>query len=134
MKRILLKMIIVVAGACAMSACDQPKSGTQVAKDTNAAEQKAAEKVAKAEQTAADKETDAAKDVRKDREALTHEEAVQTQNVRETEADGSHKIALARCEALSGSAQKSCRDQADAAYEVAKAKAKLARAQADPKP
>jgi len=54
--------------------------------------------------------------------------------VAETQAEGAHKVALAQCEGLSGAAQKSCRDQADASYEVAEAKAKQARAASDPKP
>jgi hypothetical protein len=45
-----------------------------------------------------------------------------------TMAEGKHKVAVARCESLAGDAQKACRDEADAALELAKAKAKSSRA------
>jgi hypothetical protein len=41
-----------------------------------------------------------------------------------TEAEGKRAIALAQCEALSGAAQKACRDQANAEFDLAKATAK----------
>jgi hypothetical protein len=132
--RILLKLLMVVAAAFALSSCDHAKSAAQVATDTSAAEQKSAKETAEAERTAADKEANARNSVRKDEGELAHETAVQNQDIAEKEADGAHRVALARCEAMSGSAQQSCKDQADAQYEVAEAKAKLARAQSDPKP
>lgn len=42
--------------------------------------------------------------------------------------DGDHKIAIAKCEGLSGEVQKACVDQADAALNLAKANAEAARA------
>ena len=124
----------LVATACALCACNHAKDANQVAKDTSTAEQKSAERVSEAQQTAAEKEADARKDVRKDQQDLAHVTAVQNEKVADTEAEGAHRVALARCEAMSGDAQKSCRDQADADYEAAKAKARLARTQSDPKP
>lgn len=43
-------------------------------------------------------------------------------------ADGDHKIAIQKCDALEGREQKACKDQADADYDVAKADAKAIRA------
>jgi hypothetical protein len=43
-------------------------------------------------------------------------------------ADGDHKIALAKCEGVSGDAQKACIDKANAARDMAKAKAEAAKA------
>jgi len=40
-----------------------------------------------------------------------------------TEAKGRHEIAIQRCNGLAGDQQKACKDQADAAYELAKANA-----------
>ena len=134
MNSLLVRALIVVAAGCSVGACDHAKSRAQVAKDTSAAQQEASEQVSKAEQNAAAKEADAQKDLNKDRTDLAHENAVQEEKVAETQAEGQHKIALARCEALSGDPRKSCKDQADADYEIAKAKARLARAQTDPKP
>jgi len=41
-------------------------------------------------------------------------------------ADGNHKIALEKCNVLSGDAQSKCKDVADADYTAAKANAKAA--------
>jgi hypothetical protein len=43
------------------------------------------------------------------------------------QADGEHKVAIEQCLTLPLSAQQSCKDQADAAYEAAAATAKAAR-------
>jgi hypothetical protein len=59
---------------------------------------------------------------------------VQSQKVAETEAEGARNVALVACESLSGAAQKSCRDKAEADYHVAKARAEQLRASTDPKP
>ena len=49
-------------------------------------------------------------------------------NTMVTEAEGDNKVALAKCEALSGDAQSACKDQANAALDMAKAKAKALKA------
>jgi len=46
---------------------------------------------------------------------------------------GAHKIALAACERLGGAEQTSCRDEADADYQVAKARAEQQRVASDPR-
>jgi Na+-translocating ferredoxin:NAD+ oxidoreductase RnfG subunit len=134
MRTSIIALALVLAAAGSLTACNRAKTDAQVAQDTNAAQEKAADKVTKADQNAAEKEADARKDVRSEQRDYEHVAAVQNQKVAETEAEGAHKVALAQCEALSGTAQKSCRDQADANYEVAQAKAKQARAASDPKP
>ena len=69
MKKILISLACAVSIACALSACDRAKSGAQVAKDTNAAEQKAAENIDRSERDA------------------THVAAVQNQKMADTEAE-----------------------------------------------
>jgi len=126
--------VAAVIAACLLAGCNHAKTAAQVAKDTDAAEQKAVENVANAEQKADARVDAAATGVAKDQDDLAHVASVQDQKVANTAAEGMHKIALAQCESLNGVAQKSCRDQADADYELAKARAKLARAESDPKP
>lgn len=116
MNKTFLSVALALSAACALSACDRAKSGAQVARDTNAAEQKAVENIEKSERDA------------------THVAAVQNEKMADTEAEGARRVALAQCEALSGAAQKSCRDQADADYQLAKANAKRERTASDPKP
>jgi uncharacterized lipoprotein YajG len=133
-----MKIRYVTAAAllasCLLAGCDHAKTAAQVAKDTDAAEQKAVQNVANAEQKADARVDAAATGVAKDQNDLAHVASVQDQKVADTAAEGMHKIALAQCESLAGTAQKSCRDQADADYELAKARAKVARAESDPKP
>jgi hypothetical protein len=45
-----------------------------------------------------------------------------------TQAEGETKIALAKCQALEGDAQKTCKDDANAHLDAVKAKAKAAKA------
>ena len=124
----------VLLSTCLLAACNHAKTDAQVAKDTDAAEQRAAQNIARAEDKAVEKVADAGNNVASDQRDLQHVASVQDQKVADTAADGMHKVALAQCEALNGAAQKSCRDQADADYDLAKARAKLVRTQSDPKP
>jgi hypothetical protein len=127
-------LVVLLAGACALGACDRPKSAAQVEKDTASAEQSAAERDSKAEAKAAAKVADARADVRSEQRDLAHVNAVQAEDVAITEAEGARKVALARCGGLAGDAQASCKDQANADFEAAKANAGQLRANNDPKP
>ena len=136
MTRQLPILVMLLSLACALTACNGSKSAAEVAKDTSAAQQTAGDKVAAAQQQAADRIASARGEVREQREQrdLSHVDAVESQKVAETAASGERKVAFARCEALSGAPQKSCKDQADADYETAEAQAKKDRAASDPKP
>jgi hypothetical protein len=109
-----------------VAACNQAKSPDAVAKDVATAEQKASNEVAKSE-------NDASKDMTKDADkvgdkmvALNNTTVKDAYNITLAQADGNRKIALAKCDALSGDAQKNCKQQADADYDAAKAAAKAA--------
>jgi len=109
-----------------VAGCNNAKSPDTVAKDVAAAEQKASNEVA-------DSQKDASKDIGKaadkvdDKLAdLNNTVASNAYDVAVAKADGDKKIALAKCDALGGDAQKSCKQQADADYAAAKASAKAA--------
>jgi hypothetical protein len=129
-----LCLVMLLSVSCALTACNGSKSPVEVAKDASAAQQTAGEQVAAAQQRETERLASARGDVRDQQRDLSHVDAVESQKVAETAATGEHKVALARCEALSGSAQQSCKDQADADYAAAEAKAKQDRAASDPKP
>ena len=131
-RTVALAMIVVAAGV--LAACDNSKSAAQVARDTAAAEQAAVDNAAKVQQKADARIASAQADVRDEQRDLAHVGAVEGQKVADTQAQGDYKVALARCESLSGATQQSCKDQANADYDVAKAKAKQAKANTDPKP
>lgn len=134
MLRKLSVVTVAVASICVLSACDRAKSTAQVASDTNAAEQKAADDTAKVQQRADARIASAQDDVRNQQQDLAHVDAAQEEKVAETRAEGDYKVALAQCEGLGGAVQKSCKDQASADYDVARAKAKQARTETAPKP
>ena len=85
------------------------------AKDNAEAQKDAAKDVAKAENGMQDKASDVAK-----------AESKGNYEIAETQAKGDHKVALEKCEALSGDQQKACKSQADANFEQATANAKSA--------
>jgi hypothetical protein len=126
--------LLGLSALLALGACNRQHSAADVQKDTASAAQKAAENVGNAEDKADKRVASARGDVRDEQRDLQHTAAVENEKVADTQAEGAHKVALARCESLSGNAQKSCRDQADADYEAAKADAKQERAKTDPKP
>jgi len=129
-----MTILLTALSVCALGACDRQKSAAEVHKDTAAAEQSAAEHDAKAEEKADQKLASAAGDVREEQRDMQHTGAVQAERVADTQAEGAHKIALARCEGLASNAQRACKDQADADYQAATATAKQERSQSDPKP
>ena len=124
-------MRTLLASAVAMdflvaSGCDSAKSPETVSKDVAAAEQKAANEVAKSEK-AAEKDLDKAADKVDDKLiAFNNAAAKDAYNLAVAQADGDRKVALANCLSLGGDAQKSCKDQAEANYGAAKANAKAA--------
>lgn len=127
-------LLAAFCGVWVLSACHRAESPAQVDKDVTAARERAAKDTQKAEQTAQEKLASARSEVQSAQRDAAHVSAQQAQNVEDTDADGAQKVALAKCEALKGDAQKSCRDKADADYQLAKARAEQLRVTADPKP
>jgi hypothetical protein len=121
-----LSVVAIVFSLALAAGCDRAKSPDAVAKDVANAEQKASNEVAKSQD-------DASKDISKDADKvgdklvdLNNVAAKDAYNISLAKADGDRKISLAKCDALSGDAQKGCKDQADADYNAAKANAKAA--------
>lgn len=117
-----------------VTGCHRAESPSQVDKDIAAAHQKAAENTQKAVESAQSRLATARGDVHSAQRNEAHVSAVESQEVADSEAEGAHNVALAACESLNGAMQKSCRDKADADYQVAKARAEQTRVASDPKP
>jgi len=111
-------MIVVGAG------CDRPKSPDAVAKDVAAAQQKASTEVANSEKDASKDIGKAADKVDDKLTDLNNTAAKDAENIAIAKADGDRKVALAKCDALPGDAQKRCKESVDADYYAAKANAK----------
>jgi hypothetical protein len=106
--------------------CNNAKSPDAVAQDVAAAQQKASAEVDKSEKDAAKDVGNAAEKVDTKLTDLNNTAAKDAYKITLAQADGDRKVALAKCDALSGDAQKNCRSQTDADYEAAKANAKAA--------
>lgn len=100
-----LTMLIAGAFATTLGACNQPEDPAETRADVAEARGEAAQDVAEAQ-------ADMNQDVMEGREdtALAR-------------AEGEHKVAIEQCEALPAEQQAACKDEADAAYEAAKASA-----------
>ena len=118
--------IALLASFMLAAGCNNAKSPDAVAKDVAKAEEKADKEVAKTEDAAA---KDLGKDAQKVDDkmvAFNNAAAKDAYNLAVAQADGNRKVALANCGAMSGDAQKTCKDQAEADYTAAKANAKAA--------
>lgn len=125
-------LAMIVTAVSALAACDNSKSVAQVSRNTGVA---AGDSAAQAQQKADARIASARGDVRDEQQRdLADAAAIEEQRLADAQAEGEYQVALARCEGLSGATQKSCKDQADADFGVAKAAAKQGRASADPKP
>jgi hypothetical protein len=126
MKLALITALFGSALLC-LSACQKAESPDKVQEDVAKAQSTAADENAKADEKVKQVEADAAKD-RSDALAKVADKSVGAlADSAVTQVEGETKIALAKCEALEGDAQKSCKDQANAHLDAVKAKAKAAK-------
>jgi len=103
----LLTMLIAGAFAASLGACNKAENPAETKADV-------AEAQAEAKEDVAEEQADANKDAMENQEDTAM-----------AKAEGDHKVAVERCEALPGDQQRACKDQADADYEAAKAAADL---------
>src|SRR5271168_3531288 len=108
----LLSFVALLAIAAA-AGCNNAKSPDAVAKDVAAAQAKRASEVADAQQDAARDSNKAEAKVADKTTDLNNVDAKGAYDVAMAQADGDHKVALQKCDALSGDSQKACKDQAD---------------------
>lgn len=110
----------LVAGLVLLTGCNRAETPREVSKDVAAAQQKGAEEVAEAR-------VDAAED-RMDTGSVMNESAAENQyEIRVTQAEADHKVAIESCEILEGDAQQACKDKADSQLAASKAEAELQR-------
>jgi hypothetical protein len=125
--RLALSCALLVSALLCLSACNKAESPEKVQAEVAKAQSNAAEENAKADQKVKDVEAEAAKD-RADALAKVADKSVGAiADSAVTEAEGETKIALAKCEALEGDAQKTCKNEANAHLDAVRAKAKAAK-------
>ena len=125
--KLALSCALLTSALLCLSACDKAKSPESVQADVAKAQSNAVEENAKADEKVKQVEADAAKD-RADALAKVADKSVGAiADSAVTQAEGDTKIALAKCQALEGDAQKTCKDEANAHLDAVKAKAKAAK-------
>ncbi len=111
-----------------LSACNKADSPDKVQSDVAKAQTDAGEENAKAEEKQKQVQAEAAND-RADAQAKAVDKSVSAvMDTAVTEAEGETKVALAKCQALEGDAQKACKDKANAHMDEVKERAKAAKA------
>jgi hypothetical protein len=124
-----LSCALFASALLCLSACNKAESPDKVQADVAKAQSNAAEENAKADEKVKQVEADAAKD-RADALAKVADKSVGAlADSAVTEAEGQTKIALAKCQALEGDAQKSCKDDANAHMDAVRARAKAAKSE-----
>ena len=124
MQKLLLPMIGILTTVLACG-CNSAKSPALVATDVAAARQQAATEVTDSRKDAAKNvDSAAASGSSKD---LNDVGARTAYDVAVAQADGDHNVAIQQCLALTGEAQKSCKERADAGYDQAKTHANVTR-------
>ena len=119
---------LLASALLCLSACNKAASPEKVQEDVAKAQAKAADENAKADEKVKQVEAEAAKD-RADALAKVADKSVGAiADSAVTEAEGATQVALAKCQALEGDAQKTCKDEANAHLDAVKAKAKAAKA------
>jgi hypothetical protein len=125
--RLALSCALLASAFLSLSACNKAESPDKVQADVAKAQNDAAAENAKADEKVKQVEAAAVKD-RADAVAKVADKSVSAVvDSAVTQAEGETKVALAKCEALEGDAQKSCKDTANAHLDAVKAKAKAAK-------
>ncbi len=122
-----LSCALLASAVLCLSACSKAKSPEDVQADVAKAQSSAVEENAKADEKVKQVEAEAPKDRADALAKVTDKNVDAVADSAVTEAEGETKIALAKCEALEGDAQKSCKDEANAHLDAVKAKAKAAK-------
>jgi hypothetical protein len=123
-QKLLLPMIGILTTVLACG-CNSAKSPASVATDVATARQQASTEVTDTRKVAAENVEKAAADgSSKD---LNDASAKAAYDVAVAQADGDHSVAIQQCSALTGAAQKSCKERADTVLDQAKTHANVTR-------
>jgi hypothetical protein len=125
--RLALSCVLLAAALLYLPACNKAESPEKVQADVAKAQSNALEANAKADENVKQVEAEATKD-RADAVAKVADKSVDAiADSAVTQVEGETKIALAKCQALEGDAQKTCKDEANAHMDAVRAKAKVAK-------
>lgn len=129
--KLALVCALLASVSLGLAGCSKAKSPNDVQADVAKATSEAAKNDAAADAKRKQAETEARQELAKDQadiEAKAADKSVAAvTDEAVTEAEDANKVALAKCEALEGDAQKQCRDKADSRLQAVKDRAKAAK-------
>jgi len=126
--KLALSCALLASALLGLSACNKAQSPDKVQADVTKAQNDAVAENAKADEAQKQVQAEAAKDrVDADAKAVDKNVGALVDNA-VIQAEGETKVALAKCEALEGDAQKACKDTANAHMDSVREKAKAAKA------
>jgi hypothetical protein len=125
------KLLIVLASVAigGASGCQRAESPAAVQRDVAEARSAAAVNEARALEQQAKTEASAEASLARASDRAEGKVVTAAYDLAATDAEGSHRVAIAQCNALAGDAQKACREKADTTLAMAKAYAKASFAQ-----
>ena len=119
---------LLASASMGISGCNKAESPDQVQTDIAKATTEAAANNAKADETTRQTEAQAAQDLAKEKTdagaKAADKSVAAVADAAVTESEGDTKIALAKCEALQGDAQRQCKDTANAHLKTVQDRAK----------
>ncbi len=122
--RVTVLWTAAVAAVLALSGCNKAESPDKVQSDVAKATASAEREDERSAEKEAKTDANVTNDVVNDVDKANSKEVAAAADDAVTQAEGENKIALAKCEALAGDAQKSCKDQANAQLKLVKERAK----------
>lgn len=134
MKTILIAGTLAALMGIGLGACQKAETAAETQHDVASAQTSASKDTAEARDDAGAKVASATADANASQATLDQTTAKANQDVAMTAANGAHKVALAKCDALTGDDRAVCKRQADADLASAEARAGQLRAANDPKP
>ncbi|TJY62332.1 hypothetical protein E4T66_08965 [Sinimarinibacterium sp. CAU 1509] len=117
----------------AVAGCGQTEPSAKTRADVSEARLDGAKDVAQERSAAAEGTIAAQKDVDQARTKLASESANANRDVAIAQAEAANKVAIEKCEAMTGEMRSSCKTQADHDLEQAKSNAEFAKVEADRK-
>jgi hypothetical protein len=126
--RLALTCALFASALLGLSACNKAESPDKVQADVAKAKSDAVAENTKADEKVKQVEAEAAKDQADAAVKAADKSVGAVVDSAVTQAEGDTKVALAKCEALEGDAQKACKDKANAHMDAVTAKAKAAKA------
>jgi|SRR5581483_6968474 len=123
-----ISWVLAAAIMLALGACHKAEAPAKVQQDVANAQESAAKSTEKAEASESKVDTKADSNLATEQDKAGSQKENAAADTATTEAEGAYKVAMAKCESLSGDRQAACKEEAKAQLDMAKAKAKAMKA------